>query len=460
MIGIIVANVPEGLLVTVTVALTLTAKNMAVKNVLVKNVETVETLGAVTVICSDKTGTLTQNRMTVRHAIYSQEQRTGFIAKMDHPAEGTPGNTPPNEPEKGQAAQPATLISPDDIGAPMAYHGSHMNVSIGEMDIRKQSSLDLSKPALHAVTYGTHFRNAQASTLEFGLLLRCAALCNHARFTEKKGPILRRPTDGDASESALLKFTSSHMNVDKARSTNIEVACVAFNSTNKFMLTIHRQPGGRFLILVKGAPEKILPRCSRLVNGTQCDEDQVRELQQAQLELASNGERVLGFAQLELSTKDFPENFNFETDGPTYNFPMEGLQFIGMLSLEDPPREEVPFAVANCQSAGIKVVMVTGDHPLTARSIATQVGIVDEEVGVTNVETSDPDCPGVIVSGSEVDDLLDEQWDFIMSRKQIVFARTLPAQKQTIVAEFQKRGHIVAVTGDGVNDSPALKKQM
>uniref|UniRef100_A0A0G4FMI8 P-type sodium-transporting ATPase4 n=1 Tax=Chromera velia CCMP2878 TaxID=1169474 RepID=A0A0G4FMI8_9ALVE len=428
MIGIIVANVPEGLLVTVTVALTITAKNMAAKNVLVKNVETIETLGAVTVICSDKTGTLTQNRMTVRHAIYSQETFTAKISKMDHPGDATP--------ERRDS-------------------GNHL--SAGEDGvIKKMSSLDLSRPALHAVHYGTKFRSPTDTSLEFGLLLRCAGLCNHAKFTDKKGPLLQRPTNGDASESALLKFATSHMGVDSARKGNPEIACVPFNSTQKFMATIHEQATGRYLLLMKGAPEKIIGRCSRLVNGTPFDEDQKREFANAQMELAANGERVLAFAQLELSSKDFPKGFKFDVEEK--NFPLEGLQFIGMLSLEDPPREEVPKAVQECQNAGIKVVMVTGDHPLTAKSIAQQVGIIDFEAVVTNLAEPNPDATAVVVTGPEVDELTDEQWDFILSRKQIVFARTLPQQKQAIVAHFQLKDNIVAVTGDGVNDSPALKK--
>uniref|UniRef100_A0A0G4GP24 P-type sodium-transporting ATPase4 n=1 Tax=Chromera velia CCMP2878 TaxID=1169474 RepID=A0A0G4GP24_9ALVE len=465
MIGIIVANVPEGLLVTVTVALTITAKNMAAKNVLVKNVETIETLGAVTVICSDKTGTLTQNRMTVRHAIYSHESAVGKISPMDHPGDGTPerqstnNSATTNGPFLGRSASPGEEAPAPAQATPtisISASGPGASGGGGRRESLLASSLDMSRPALHAVHYGTKFRSPQDTTLEFGLLLRCAALCNHARFVEKKGPLMQRPTNGDASESALLKFSTSHMNVDLARKQNPEVCCVPFNSSKKFMVTIHCQPEGSHLLLMKGAPERIISRCNRLVNGTPCDEDQRRELQAAQMELAANGERVLAFAQLELPVQNFPKGFKFDVEEE--NFPLEGLQFIGMLSMEDPPREEVPKAVAECQSAGIQVVMVTGDHPLTAKSIATQVGIIDFEAVVTNLETSNPDATAVVVTGPEIDDLTDDQWDFILSRKQIVFARTLPQQKQRIVAEFQNRDHVVAVTGDGVNDSPALKK--
>lgn len=182
--------------------------------------------------------------------------------------------------------------------------------------------------------------------------------------------------------------------------------------------------------------------------------------------MADNGERVLAFGETHL---DLPDDYTFDTDDITkLNFPCNNLRFVGMLSLEDPPREEVYGAVACCHDAGIRVIMVTGDHPLTARSIATQIGILSVLEGGelapvydTNVPENvrqDPNKPGVVVTGGELAKFVDSDWAYVLTRPQVVFARTLPHQKQEIVAKLQEFDHVVAVTGDGVNDAPALKK--
>jgi len=174
----------------------------------------------------------------------------------------------------------------------------------------------------------------------------------------------------------------------------------------------------------------------------------------------------LAFGQLML---DLPHDFEFDTDDiHNLNFPCENLRFIGLLSLEDPPRDEVPLAVSHCHDAGIRVVMVTGDHPLTARSIAGQVGILTQNEGeelATIYDTSLPaaernneEIHAVVVTGSELDNFVEEDWKYVLTRKELVFARTLPHQKQEIVSKLQEFDHVVAVTGDGVNDAPALKK--
>jgi sodium/potassium-transporting ATPase subunit alpha len=164
-----------------------------------------------------------------------------------------------------------------------------------------------------------------------------------------------------------------------------------------------------------------------------------------------------------------PKDFQFETeDISNLNFDIDHMEFVGMISLEDPPRVEVPAAIASCHEAGIRVIMVTGDHPLTARSIASQIGIITEKDGGKNAPIwnkdsapevrRDPSLTGVVVTGSDLDSLEEEDWNYILSRNGIVFSRTLPTQKQDIVAKLQLLDEVVAVTGDGVNDSPALKK--
>lgn len=408
-IGIIVANVPEGLLATVTVALTITAQRMAAKNVLVKSTLIVETLGSVTAIASDKTGTLTQNRMTVRNVIYSD----GKII--------------------------------------VAGHSKRRSTA----DVTEDKEIHVTPKML------PYYRN----------LNKIAGLCNHATFDERESEILVRRTNGDASENALLKFSHSNGNVDHLRLEFPEIACIPFNSTNKFMVTIHKTDGPDYKLYMKGAPERVLEKCVTYTNtdtGTQHPFDEVarKRVTDANVKLASNGERVLAFAETTL--KGLPANFEFETeDLKNLNFSIEDMTFAGMISLEDPPRTEVPSAIKSCHEAGIKVIMVTGDHPLTARSIASQIGILTEADGGKDAKVfdyreapetrRDESVSGIVVTGSELQHLDEDDWEYILTRNGIVFSRTLPTQKQDIVTKLKERDQVVAVTGDGVNDSPALK---
>jgi len=304
-------------------------------------------------------------------------------------------------------------------------------------------------------------------------LIKLAGLCNHASFDERESEILKRRTNGDASENALIKFCHSNNNVDKLRAEFPEVACVSFNSTNKIMITIHKQINSNdYLVIVKGAPERVFERCTHYIdpeNGEHkyLDVAARQRVVDSNMSLAANGERVLAFAQITL--KGLSSNYKFETESLNeINFDLSKLDFVGMISLEDPPRVEVPAAISCCYEAGIKVIMVTGDHPLTARSIAAQIGILRESDGGKLTKIFDPkEAPeirrdesstGIVVTGNDLSFLTEEDWDYILSRSGIVFARTLPAQKQEIVSNLQKKDYVVAVTGDGVNDSPALKK--
>jgi sodium/potassium-transporting ATPase subunit alpha len=402
LIGIIVANVPEGLLATVTVCLTLTAKRMASKNCLVKNLEAVETLGSTSTICSDKTGTLTQNRMTVAHMWFD-----------DH---------------------------------------------IVEADTSEDQS---------SAVY-----NCESPT--WMALARISMLCNRAEFRagQEKIPVLKRECNGDASESALLKCVELSIgNVSEYRAKNKKACEVPFNSTNKYQVSIHElDECKQYLLVMKGAPERILDRCSTiLLNGEEREmtQDWRDAFNQAYLELGGLGERVLGFCDYLLPLDKYPLNYTFDAD--TENFPLTGLRFVGLMSMIDPPRAAVPDAVAKCRSAGIKVIMVTGDHPITAKAIAKGVGIISENnetvediaarLGVA-VDAVDPrEAKACVVHGSDLRDMTPAQIDDVLANHtEIVFARTSPQQKLIIVEGCQRQGAIVAVTGDGVNDSPALKK--
>ncbi|XP_061550274.1 sodium/potassium-transporting ATPase subunit alpha-2 isoform X1 [Phycodurus eques] len=403
LIGIIVANVPEGLLATVTVCLTLTAKRMAKKNCLVKNLEAVETLGSTSTICSDKTGTLTQNRMTVAHMWFDNQ--------------------------------------------------------IHEADTTEDQS-------------GSCF---DKSSTTWVALSHVAALCNRADFRagQEQVAILKRETAGDASESALLKCIELCCgDVRKMRDRNAKVAEIPFNSTNKYQLSIHKagdNPSGHILVM-KGAPERILDRCSTImIHGQEqtMDDNWRDDFQNAYMELGGLGERVLGFCHLNLPPSQFPRGFAFDCED--VNFPTEQLCFLGLISMIDPPRAAVPDAVGKCRSAGIKVIMVTGDHPITAKAIAKGVGIISEgnetvediaeRLNIPLSQVNPRDAKACVVHGSDLKHMSSEYLDDLLrNHTEIVFARTSPQQKLIIVEGCQRQGAIVAVTGDGVNDSPALKK--
>ncbi|XP_076304487.1 sodium/potassium-transporting ATPase subunit alpha-B-like isoform X1 [Tachypleus tridentatus] len=404
LIGIIVANVPEGLLATVTVCLTLTAKRMAAKNCLVKNLEAVETLGSTSTICSDKTGTLTQNRMTVAHMWFDSQ-----------------------------------IIEADTT--------------------EDQSGVQYDK-----------------SSSGWKALSRVACVCSRAEFKggQDNVPILKRECSGDASESAILKCMElATGNVQQYRARHPKVCEIPFNSTNKYHVTINEleEPSDcNYILCMKGAPERILGRCSTIyINGKEkpLDEEMKEAFNNAYLELGGLGERVIGFCDLKLPANKYPPGYPFDPDEE--NFPLTGLRFLGLISMIDPPRAAVPDAVAKCRSAGIKVIMVTGDHPITAKAIAKAVGIISEgnetvddiaaRLNIPIEEVNPRDAKAAVVHGSELRDINNEQLDDILKHHtEIVFARTSPQQKLIIVEGCQRLGAIVAVTGDGVNDSPALKK--
>merc|ERR1711971_600234 len=379
---------------------------MASKNCLVKNLEAVETLGSTSTICSDKTGTLTQNRMTVAHMWIDNK-----IVEADT-----------SEDQSGSGSQ------------------------------------------------------AWKTSSGWKTLERVAALCNRAEFKGGQDgvSVLKREVNGDPSEAAILKCTElSHGNVMDYRKKNTKACEIPFNSTNKFQVSIHEtedKNDNRHLLVMKGAPERIVDRCSTIViDGKELPMTQEWKdaFEAAYMELGGLGERVLGFCDYMLPADKYPNGYPF--DAEDVNFPLEGLRFVGLMSMIDPPRAAVPDAVAKCRSAGIKVIMVTGDHPITAAAIARSVGIISEGTetiedvaarkGVEVKDVNPREARAAVVHGGEIKDMSEKQIDeILMSHTEIVFARTSPQQKLIIVEGCQRMGAIVAVTGDGVNDSPALKK--
>jgi sodium/potassium-transporting ATPase subunit alpha len=406
-IGLLVGNVPEGLLPTLTILLTLCARRMKNINVLVKTLDIMETLGCTTCIASDKTGTLTQNKMTVSHV----------------------------------------------------YYGGKIYNSGGS--------------AVSGASYSTFDRNDES----FNALRRCATVCNRAVFILQNGEapnaadIQNTAVHGDASESALIKFCQIIADITAERAKYDIVASIPFNSSNKWQLSIHTTgiASHPHILLIKGAPERIVKMCSHTrvasaSSGSSIMHINSAAIETANFELGSRGERVLAFAELPLDAEKYPLGFSFDTDN--FNFPITDLHFCGLISLIDPPRDGVADAVLTCQKAGVKVVMVTGDHPVTARAIARSVNIMPGETieetaartgqAVRNIDKETVNA--IVVPGHALNEFKDEDWSYALSRKQIVFARTMPQQKQDIVSRLQDMGHVVAVTGDGVNDAPALKK--
>ncbi|GJQ79984.1 hypothetical protein Trydic_g9459 [Trypoxylus dichotomus] len=397
-IAIIVANVPEGLMVTLTASLTLTAKRLARKQCLVKNLQAIETLGSTSVICSDKTGTLTQNHMTVSHLYYDLD----IVDVLD------------------------TSFKPSP-------------------------------------TYG------------FKVLCRVGILCSKAFYhvNDVDLPPERRRVIGDASEEAVVRVMENLVgDVMDRRAKNPKICEIPFNSVTKYQVSVHRRGRNKFVLVMKGAPERVLERCTTIV----LNEKNVsitnykKKVERAILHMGYMGERVLAFADLELNPTQFPEDYVFDPSQP--NFPLDGLRFAGLMSMIDPPKEGVLEAINKCRTAGIKVVMLTGDHPVTAMAIAKKVGIISPDkitaydiamkrsISVTAVAREESSaCQAVVISGGELRALSDTEVDTIIeSYSEIVFARTSPQQKLQIVEAFQRHSEIVAVTGDGVNDSPALKK--
>ncbi|KAF9419006.1 hypothetical protein HW555_004333, partial [Spodoptera exigua] len=359
-IGIIVANIPEGLQPTITASLTITAQRMVKRNCLVKNLDAVEALGACSVICSDKTGTLTENKMVV----------------------------------------------------------------------------------LHVWTWNKVYSVLSSDFNTYSYLKICGALCSNAHI--KIGGGIR----GDASEIAILKFLFQQSDPLTIRKNYPRITEIPFNSVNKYQASVHLETSReRFIVVMKGAPEIILARCLTVATDTKdiiLTDDMKRIVEVAIENLAKTGERIMAFADLALNPKEFPLNYSFNSDD--VNYPLENLRLLGIMGLMDPPREEVRTAIAHARDAGIRVMMVTGDHPTTARAVALEVGIATS----TNCH---------VVTGNELRNMTPNLLHWTLDRHyEIVFARTSPTQKLQIVEACQREGAVVAVTGDGVNDAPALRQ--
>ena len=346
-IGIIVANVPEGLLPTITLTLSLASQNMAKRNALIKSIESVETLGSTTVICTDKTGTLTQNKMKVKE------------------------------------------------------------IFLNLKEVKTKEKL-LKIPGIRKLSYGS-------------------ILCNNSHIDQLK-------IIGDPTEGALLEFCNDLMDYAYIRKKYRRLLEIPFDSKSKRMITINDFDDKK-LAFIKGAPEVVLKNCNKILindkNLVLKDEHRKKILKKQQ-EYSKKGERVLAVGYKKIKTSNMEKEVE-----------KEDYVFIGLMSMFDPPRPEVYDAVKKCKGAGINIIVFSGDHPNTTAAIAKELGIIKKDVK--------------IVVGSEFKELSDDKLKEILD-KPVIFARTSPEDKIRIVRLLQEKEEIVAVTGDGVNDAPALRK--
>jgi magnesium-transporting ATPase (P-type) len=367
MVGLAVAAIPEGLPAVMTITLAIGVQRMAARHAIIRRLPAVETLGAVSVICSDKTGTLTRNEMTVRTAVTAR----GIF---------------------------------DVTGAGYEPHGAF-----------QQAERDLAAWEDPILPH----------------LARAALLCNDAvlRHTEAEWTV-----DGDPMEGALVAFAiKAGEDADAIRRQIPRSDEIPFDAAHRFMATLHHAHTDGAVAYVKGAPERILAMCD-----SQLGRDGRESLDHAWWSaaidsLGGNGQRVLALARRRMPVGTSELSFdNVE----------HGLTVLGLLGLIDPPREEAIAAIAECHGAGIAVKMITGDHAVTAGAIGRQLGLIDH---------------GTVVTGQTLDALDDDGLRHVI-RDTGVFARTTPEHKLRIVSALQAGGGVVAMTGDGVNDAPALKR--
>ncbi len=363
-LGVMVALVPEGLPATLSVSLAIGVRRMARRNALIKRLAAVEALGSTTVICTDKTGTLTKAEMTLQQVYVSSK-----------------------------------FLSVTGVGyAP-----------IGEVENTEQARE----------------------------VLRVGALCSDARLIPPEGTNQWRVL-GDTTEGAIIVAAAkAGIDLDAEAKLTPRVGEFPFDADRKLMTTLH-QVGDGFEAYVKGSPQAVLDRCSEIAwqgERVALDENLLGDVTKANDAMASQALRVLGVAKKAVA------NERIDQDQAEH-----GLTFLGLVGMVDPPRTEVAAAVDACQRAGIRIFMVTGDYGLTAEAIARRVGIVGTG-------------PARVMSGSELDQASEaELLEALQGPEQLIFARVRPEQKLRIVDSLEKRGEIVAVTGDGANDAPALKR--
>ena len=454
-IGIIVANVPEGLLATITITLSVASSKMYAKKVLVKNLESVETLGSTSCICSDKTGTLTQNKMTIENLFFD-----GAIFKGHNKEKMGPKFT-----------------YQYDVTSP-TFKALNEAAIVGSEAIFSTALPDKFQHRIDQLVKTSSSYEADRAQID-----------KEWHELYKIMPFYEKPVSGDASETAIVKFFQpiEDILVTRARfpigeQKDGSASIVPFNSAHKFTFKVVKckTADSDWCVFLKGAPERVWDKCTKVLHKGKeipLDHEQMKLIDTANIQFAKGGQRILGFALYHLPRAQYPETHKFQFNGPLdLDIPFNCLTFIGLVSLIDPPRDAVPDAIKKCKTAGIKVIMVTGDQQLTAAAIAKDIGIFEDETSVEiqerlkcSYEEAVEKARAIVVNGEMLTKAIAEDEGLPENKKgkklekwllkpQIVFARTSPAQKLYIVKGCQTLGYIVAVTGDGVNDSPAINQ--
>ena len=396
-VSLAVAAIPEGLAAVSTIVLAIGVQRMVKKNAIIKKLPAVETLGSATVICSDKTGTLTQNKMTVQKVFVN-----------------------------GKIVEVAELA-----GIKQTVETQSNNVKDSKIEKNNQEKLENNKnnEAEHTTMATADIMQSNKYSSELQKLINVSILCNDTKIGDSN------TLTGDPTETALIDLGFKlKINVQDILKTK-RVKEVPFDSDRKLMTTVNKV-GDKYIAYTKGGIDELLAKCSRYeINGEiKSNLDEYRkQIEFYNVEMAKDALRVLAMAYKELDHEPTDEEMKtIEND----------LIFVGMVGMIDPPREEVKHAVQKCKTAGIKTVMITGDHKITAVAIAKSLGILENE--------------DEAITGSELEEMSQEDLTKNI-RKYSVYARVSPEHKVRIVKAWQANGEIVAMTGDGVNDAPALK---
>ena len=472
---IIVANVPQGLPSTVISLLSLAARNMALKSVLVKRLDCVETLGCTSIICSDKTGTYAHALLLfcfIHNRFWSVSLTTIHNTSFSFQSLGT---LTKNEMTVTDVWCNERLVKRHRWEAKSMFGSEPQAVLYRAAILCNRGEPVASKDqvaALESIREVQRSRISNVSRLSWASSVQRSVL-------EMEAPSAQKFT-GNPSDIALLAYCDRMQSVERIRGDFPILFEVPFNSTNKWQLVVVKSVGRDrpdvnndgnvvYEVLMKGAPEVLLGRCSTYASakgssGEVDMTDAFREEFQKKYELfASQGRRVLALCSRTFSA---PADIEFSGDGDDneFNFPTSELNFVGLMAIMDPPRDNVPEAIKKCHRAGVRVFMVTGDHPSTAKAIADEIGLMKSlnPIKLLENETSQGDwsgCDGAVIHGSRIDALTDDQWRKILAMHGVCFARTTPLHKLMIVKKCQElMGYVVAVTGDGVNDAPALKQ--
>jgi len=448
-----VAMVPEGLEAIVTLTYSYAVKVMAGENAIVRALPAVETLGSVTVICSDKTGTLTQNIMSLTAFVTSNAR---YKNDVDAGAGRAPGNFVRDDTYLAERAQlgakSGEQILADGPNNPNARRGKDPSFHFTTDSLHTKDQPGASAKAA-SPDDDFPIKNGESPTREWiQSALSCGVLCSKCVLGEGGG---REGEIGNPTELSILRASYfSGIDIEELKNDCPIVAEVPFSSDYKFMATVHEPsakdnaPAGKLIAYVKGAPDRMVKQCKFQAKGGSAGEENIEPVNEDYwmeqiATLSSHGLRVLGLCRAYIDKDSVSTGDNLDKDFVTGRPEGPWLTMIGLCAIMDPPRPECVQAIKEAHGAGVRVAMITGDHKDTATAIGHMLGIVSEKFSEA-------------VTGPELDAMSDEELcETVMTHN--VFARASPANKIRIVKALQAKGEVTSMTGDGVNDAPALK---